>query len=136
MNNNPMHITHSSIRWKGMSRQQNDPHFVEFKSPMFSYCAAFIIFFYYRHNHGCITVRQLVNCWAPSAGFDRRRLLHRLSKSRTISLDKPIAGCDFFSYINIMYAISRSINDCIPSRTHIAMGLWHARRALAKGFGL
>lgn len=126
--NNPLNIPHSPIRWRGMTREQNDPHFVSFVSPAYGYCAAFLLLFQQRQSYGCMTIRQVIEHSDFFPSSQRDTCIKFVSVLCHISPDKLIAGQDLNAFIDIMSAISRLINNKRPLRSQVCMGLWYAMR--------
>ena len=126
--NNPLYIPHSSIEWKGMTREQNDPRFVQFKYVEYGFCAAFLLFFHYRKKYGCNTIRQFISVWGSPYSIKVDYLSRYVSLLCGYPEDKPIAGYDLNTFIDLMAALSYAINNRVYSRRRICYGLWYAIR--------
>jgi hypothetical protein len=62
--NNPGCVERNRIQWQGAAYMQDDPRFIHFVAPEWGFrCAARILLHHYRT--GMITVRELINNWAP-----------------------------------------------------------------------
>lgn len=129
--NNPIYIAHTSIHWKGMTREQNDPRFVQFKSEEYGYSAAFLLFFMYREMYGCNTIYQFLSVWASPYAIKLEYLVKNVSHYSGIDADKPIAGYDCNAYIRIMCALSYVLNGRRAKKVRVCKGLWYAVRALS-----
>ena len=79
-NNNPLNIRRNSIRWKGMKEEQKDKDFVQFKSMLWGYRAAFKIMQTYVNKHHCKTLHDIISRWAPP------------SENNTKAYEKFVAG--------------------------------------------
>ena len=73
-NNNPLNIRHSSDRWEGVRKEQTDKSFVQFKSMVYGYRAAWkILQTYYERfcmQSKTFTVRNIITRWAPPTEND------------------------------------------------------------------
>ncbi len=65
-NNNPLNIRHSKDQWQGKALKQTDKSFVQFKSRVYGYRAAFKILHTYI-TKGKDTIRKIIAKWAPSS---------------------------------------------------------------------
>ena len=68
-NNNPLNIRHSADQWQGACEEQKDKSFVQFKSMVYGYRAAWKTLQSYYHRF-CLksqafTVRNIIGRWAP-----------------------------------------------------------------------
>ena len=64
-NNNPGNIRQNNIQWQGVSENPFDPHFVEFKEPIWGVRALMKTLLTYYRRYGLDTVQSIVNRWAP-----------------------------------------------------------------------
>ena len=64
-NNNPGNIRRSRVRYKGEVRPSRDPDFKEFSTMAYGYRAVFVLLDTYRSRYGLITIRQMLNRYAP-----------------------------------------------------------------------
>ena len=64
-NNNPGNIRHGSNQWQGMSAEQTDNAFVQFDDPVYGIRALAKLLKNYQSNYGLVTVREIINRWAP-----------------------------------------------------------------------
>ena len=65
-NNNPGNIRKGSSQWQGMSSDQsNDSDFVQFDTPEYGIRALARLLKNYQERYGLVTVRQIINRWAP-----------------------------------------------------------------------
>ena len=73
-NNNPLNIRHSADRWQGARKVQTDPSFVQFKTMVYGYRAAWRTLQTY-YERFCMqskpfTVRNIITRWAPPSEND------------------------------------------------------------------
>jgi hypothetical protein len=68
-NNNPGNIRHGADKWQGMASEQPDSQFIKFVSAQYGIRAMARILASYRRR-GLVTVRQIINTWAPPVGQD------------------------------------------------------------------
>ena len=64
-NNNPANIRLSKDKWKGLREVQEDPEFFQFTEMKWGYRAMLRVLQNYRKLHGCETVADYINRWAP-----------------------------------------------------------------------
>lgn len=64
-NNNPGNIRLSSTVWKGELRPSQDKEFCQFQTMAYGYRALIRLLQNYRKLHGCKTVADFINRWAP-----------------------------------------------------------------------
>ncbi len=69
-NNNPLNIRKNSTQWQGLRAQQTDPAFFQFETMAYGYRAAFKTLDTYRTKHGCSTLADFINRWAPPSEND------------------------------------------------------------------
>lgn len=66
-NNNPGNIRLSATPWQGEIRPSQDPAFCQFGSMDYGYRALMKLLRNYRRLHGCRTVADFINRWAPAS---------------------------------------------------------------------
>lgn len=66
-NNNPGNIRQSSTIWKGEVQPSRDASFKQFESMAYGYRALIKLLQNYRKLHGCKTIVDFINRWAPSS---------------------------------------------------------------------
>jgi hypothetical protein len=69
-NNNPGNIDKTSIAWQGMSDYQDDPRFVVFTSAVYGIRALAKILLNYQNIDGLVTMREIIDRWAPPVEND------------------------------------------------------------------
>lgn len=65
-NCNPGNIRKSTVLWMGEIPNSSDPDFCVFVSMACGYRAMFKLLRTYREKHGCQTIADMINRWAPS----------------------------------------------------------------------
>lgn len=87
-NNNPLNIRHSNSCWKGMTKEQTDQEFVQFKSLAFGYRAAWRILFTYFYRFVSqkqfFTVGNILNRWAPPCENDTQAYIRSVLRMTSI----------------------------------------------------
>lgn len=81
-NNNPLNIRRSTDRWVGVSDEQTDKSFVQFKNMAYGYRAVWKILQSY-YDHFCIqskpfTVRNIISRWAPPSENDTEMYIRQV----------------------------------------------------------
>ncbi len=64
-NNNPLNIRRIVDKWQGLSAEQTDRQFFQFRSLAYGFRAAFVIIRTYMRKYGLCSVEQIVRRWAP-----------------------------------------------------------------------
>lgn len=64
-NNNPGNIRLSKDRWQGLKEKQEDSEFFQFVSIEWGYRALIRTLQNYHRRHGCKTIVDFINRWAP-----------------------------------------------------------------------
>lgn len=65
INQNPGNLIKSADKWEGLATVQNDPRFFQFESAPFGIRAMARTLIAYQDKHGCRTLTDLINRWAP-----------------------------------------------------------------------
>ena len=65
-NNNPGNIRLSKDKWQGLRQEQTDGTFFQFIAPMWGYRALIRTIQNYHRLHGCRTIAEYINRWAPA----------------------------------------------------------------------
>ena len=88
-NKNPGNIKRNNIQWQGMQQIQNDPVFVQFKSPEYGFRAMVKILRSYR-NRGLRSIKQIVSTYAPSNENDTDAYINFVAKQLSVNPDKQL----------------------------------------------
>lgn len=65
-NNNPGNIRITKDKWQGLCPEQTDKSFFQFTEMRYGYRALMRTLQNYRRRHGCQTISDFINRWAPS----------------------------------------------------------------------
>lgn len=65
INNNPLNMEKSADKWEGLATVQADPRFFQFESAPFGIRAGARELIVYQDKHGCRSITDLINRWAP-----------------------------------------------------------------------
>ena len=69
-NCNPGNIRVTKDKWQGLRQNQTDKEFFQFESMPWGYRALIRTLQNYRKRHGCTTIADFINRWAPSTEND------------------------------------------------------------------
>ena len=90
-NNNPLNIRRSKDNWKGMRAVQSDAQFCQFESLEWGWRAAFwLLTRTYYHKYRLVTIRAIVQKWAPAIENNTREYIANVSRLTGIDPDEPI----------------------------------------------
>lgn len=84
-NCNPGNIRITKDKWQGLRAEQTDDSFFQFESMEFGYRALIRTLQNYHRKHGCRTIADYINRWAPRAENDTNAYI----KSVCNKLDVP-----------------------------------------------
>ena len=83
-NNNPLNIRKTTTKWQGQVEHLNgrtDKAFCQFRDLKYGYRAAAKLLLNYQTIHGCRTIRQIINRWAPPVENNTGMYVHRVVES-------------------------------------------------------
>lgn len=90
-NNNPGNIDRDATHWQGMSADQSsDDRFVVFDDAVFGIRAIGKELISYYEKHGCGTVREIIERWAPPVENDTEAYVQAVAKSLSVEPDDQI----------------------------------------------
>jgi len=89
-NNNPGNIRHGASLWQGMSADQTDPAFVRFDSPVYGIRALTRLLRNYQSRYQLMTVRQIINRWAPPTENDTGAYVLHVAREAGVNPDQQI----------------------------------------------
>lgn len=90
-NNNPGNIRKSADNWQGLSPEQTDSAFFQFKTPLYGIRALAVVLRNYRDKHGLHTVRGIINRWAPPVENNTSSYVNAVASAMGVSPDAPLA---------------------------------------------
>lgn len=85
-NNNPGNIRIGSP-WAGLAEQQLDPEFCTFQRMAWGIRALIVLLQIYRERYGLVTVRGIINRWAPSSENDTEAYIQAVCKAANLTPD-------------------------------------------------
>lgn len=88
-NNNPGNIRRGD-HWQGMADEQPDPSFVTFVRPIWGLRAIGKTLMTYQDKHGCDTVRNFIERWAPPSENNTEAYVHDVADALQTGPDDRI----------------------------------------------
>ena len=111
-NNNPLNIRRSKDQWKGLSEQQNDRSFCQFKSLEWGWRAAFYLLTRtYYHKYRLYTIRGIISRWAPSCENDTSAYVQNVARLTGIDPDKPLGIPSESPSVWMMVGVAMAIQE-------------------------
>lgn len=107
-NNNPGNIRLSKDRWQGLREIQEDRDFFQFKSIEFGYRALIRTLQNYRRRHGCKTIADYINRWAPPCENNTTGYITRVCREMQVpssyvpDIDDKATMCAFAAAISLV----------------------------------
>ncbi len=92
-NNNPGNIRHGE-NWRGLAREQTDPAFCVFTSPVYGIRAMGRILLNYQRLYGLKTVREIVSRWAPPSENDTDAYVAHAAEALGVQPDDELCVSD------------------------------------------
>lgn len=99
-NNNPGNIRATGDQWQGMTGQDKDG-FVQFAAPVYGVRAMARILTSYARQ-GQVTVRQIINRWAPPTENDTDAYVAHVAAELKVSPDAPVTERQWPALIAVM----------------------------------
>ncbi len=109
-NNNPGNIRLSRVRYKGERRPSSDPEFRQFESIEWGYRAMFMLLYTYHSRHGCRTLRQMIDRYAPPSENPTSAYLRFVSQRAGVDPDYVIDVTNGAVMVEVVCAISHFEN--------------------------
>ena len=119
-NNNPGNIKKSSIKWRGMSKVQDDNTFVKFDRMEDGINAMYKNLLAYKTKYGLDTVEKIINRWAPSSENNTTAYVNSVSKSLGIN---PTDKLTLDRYPTLISAIIKHENGVLLPSDVISRGV-------------
>lgn len=79
-NNNPGNIENNGVQWQGLSPNQTDSRFYQFKAPVWGIRAMARLLQNYQKLYGLNTVAGIIDRWAPSVENDTSSYVQAVAK--------------------------------------------------------
>lgn len=86
-NCNPGNIRITNDHWQGLRKEQTDPDFFQFDDMKWGYRALIRTLQNYRLHHGCQTIREFINRWAPTNENNTESYIRSVQQSMGVSAD-------------------------------------------------
>ena len=115
-NNNPLNIRRNGTAWSGLSAQQTDRSFCQFRDMAYGFRAAFITIHTYIFKHGLGTIAQIITRWAPpSDGNNTSAYIDAVCQLTHISKDTPLHWSDRDQMLALVQAMAYVENSTLIS---------------------
>lgn len=122
-NNNPLNIRISTgKKWLGEIRPSQDYAFMQFESMAHGYRAAFKLLDNYRKLHGCVTLADYINRWAPPVENDTRSYINAVTRRSGVADVSTIDTTNSHQMKKIVAAMSFVENGIEPDMSDIDDG--------------
>ena len=129
-NNNPLNIR-KGCRWVGLRDFPTDKEFCEFRTMAYGYRAAFVTLRTYYSKHDCMTLRKIINRWAPPSENDTTSYLQAVMKKAGIrdadsALPNPFYAQNKGLWKDIILAmaeVENGTNNVSPAECEAGMNL-------------
>ena len=121
-NNNPGNIRRSRVRYKGECATSTDPEFRQFESIEWGYRAIFMLLYTYHLRHGCRTLRQMIDRYAPPTENPTSNYLRFVSERSGVGPDYVIDVTSRALMVDIVCAISQFENGVPAKREDVLRG--------------
>lgn len=121
-NNNPGNIRHGTSQWQGMSAEQTDAAFIQFDDPVYGIRALAKLLKNYQSRYALLTVRQIINRWAPPSENDTGAYVEHVARVANLNPDAAMKITDHL--FPIVVAIIKHENGYNPYGTdQISQGI-------------
>ena len=118
-NNNPLNIRHGKSLWVGMREKQTDKSFVQFKSRVYGYRAAFVLLRNYI-TKGKDTIGKIIAKWAPSSdGNNTQSYINYVSSTTGISASHTLRWEDKDDLVEIVRSMAHMESGIIEDKVLI-----------------
>ena len=121
-NNNPGNIRLSRVRYKGECKTSSDPEFRQFESEEWGYRAIFMLLYTYHRRHGCRTLRQMIDRYAPPTENPTSAYLRFVAERSGLDPDYVIDVTNQAVMVEIVSAISHFENGEPAKREEVLRG--------------
>ena len=89
-NNNPLNIRRSKDQWQGLSAQQTDKAFFQFRSLAYGFRAGFKTIKTYMSKYGCRNITQIIMRWAPPSENNTDAYVRKVCQMSHIGSLEPL----------------------------------------------
>jgi hypothetical protein len=95
VNKNPGNLIRSTDKWEGLATVQNDPKFFQFDSAPFGIRAMTRELIVYQDKHGCRTLTDIINRWAPPTENNTGAYIQAVASRSGYDASAPIDMRDY-----------------------------------------
>lgn len=103
--NNPGNLRKSAIAYKGLSAEQPDANFSTFDTAIYGIRAIAMCLQAYQHQHGCRTISDIVNRYAPNSENPTENYIKFIEDNTGIQRDRDIDVEDYDTAFKLIKAI-------------------------------
>ena len=112
-NNNPGNLRHGD-KWEGLAKDQSDPAFATFISPIYGIRAMAIVLRNYQRKHKCKTLADFIRRWAPPNENDTTSYIAAVARECALTPSAKIDVDDADVMAPLIAAIIRHENGKQP----------------------
>lgn len=119
-NNNPGNIRLGRTAWNGEIRPSQDKEFCQFQDMVYGYRALIRLLQNYRRRHGCQTIAEMIQRWAPSSENNTSAYIVDVCRQMQVPSSFVVDINDEDSMCALAAAISRHENgmEAVMSDVH------------------
>ena len=121
-NNNPGNIRLGSFRYKGEKARSSDAAFRQFDAIEWGYRAMFVLLHTYARKHGCRTLREMINRYAPPIENHTESYIRRVAYATHLAPDEAISTTDGAVMTAVVAAMSEVENGITANMEDIWRG--------------
>lgn len=100
----------------------SDPEFRQFESVEWGYRAIFMLLYTYYHRHGCRTLRQMIDRYAPPTENPTSAYLRFVSQRSGLDPDYVLDVTNASAMVEVVCAISHFENGVVADRDAVWRG--------------
>ena len=115
-NNNPGNIRRSKVHYRGEIRPSSDAEFKQFETAAYGYRAMFVLLHTYAQKHGCCTLRQMINRYAPPTENFTEGYIRCVANATHLSPDEAISTTDagvMTAVVAAMSEVENGVSACM-----------------------
>ena len=119
-NNNPGNIRLGSFRYKGERAKSIDRAFRQFESIEWGYRAMFVLLHTYAVKHGCSTLCEIINRYAPPIENHTENYIRRVAHATHLAPEEEISTTD----AAVMTAVAAAMSEVENGVTANMADIW------------
>lgn len=125
-NNNPGNIRQDKDKWLGEIKPSQDPDFKQFTSMAYGYRAMFKLLNNYQKLHGCRSLSDFINRWAPPSENNTTNYISYVTRWSGVSDIETVDTQNHDKMVKIVTAMSRVENGrpADPAEVEYGWQLW------------